>query len=299
MRAHRAPLQRLRRYDFGVPISVVIPAHNEEDVIERCLRALTPTSAPEDLEVVVVCNGCDDRTAALARVFDVQVVETPTASKTAAINLGDAHVSGFPRFYVDADVVISLAAVRHIAATLEQGPTLAASPTMDLDVRRSTWPVRAYYRLWTRLPYVREGMIGVGVYALSEAGRSRFAEFPNVISDDGFVRMLFSAHERTRIEEASVRVTAPRSTSGLIEIKTRSRLGLYQLSMMFPQIATRERRSKSYRSALGDVVLRPWLWPHAFVYAAIQLTTRRRAHRQLSSLAEYTWQRDLSSRNER
>ena len=142
-------------------------------------------------------------------------------------------------------------------------------------------------------------MIGVGVYALSEAGRSRFAEFPNVISDDGFVRMLFAAHERVRIEEAFVRVTGPRSTSGLIDIKTRSRLGLYQLSMMFPQIATRERRSKSYRSALGGVVLhRPWLWPHALVYAAIQLTTRRRAHRQLSSLAEYTWQRDLSSRNE-
>lgn len=292
-------LQRRRLYDFGMPISVVIPAHNEEDVIERCLTALAPTSAPEDLEVVVVCNGCDDRTAARARTFDVQVVETPTASKTAAINLGEAHVSGFPRFYVDADVVISLAAVRRIAAALEGGPTLAASPTMDLDVRRSTWPVRAYYRVWTSLPYVREGMIGVGVYALSEAGRNRFAEFPDVISDDGFVRMLFAAHERARIEEASVRVTGPRSSSGLIDIKTRSRLGLYQLSMMFPQIATRERRSKSYRSALGGVVLRPWLWPHASIYAAIQLTTRRRAHRQLSSLAEYTWQRDLSSRNER
>ena len=56
---------------------------------------------------------------------------------------------------------------------------------------------------------------------------------------------------------------------GFIAIKTRSRLGLYQLSMMFPQVSTRERRSKSYRSALGGVVLRPWLWPHAFVYAAI------------------------------
>ena len=52
-------LERPRRYDFGMPISIVIPAHNEEDVIERCLTALAPTSAPEDLEVVVVCNGCN------------------------------------------------------------------------------------------------------------------------------------------------------------------------------------------------------------------------------------------------
>jgi glycosyltransferase involved in cell wall biosynthesis len=106
---------------WGVAISVVIPAHNEQDVIARCLEALTPVSGLEPLEVVVVCNGCDDRTAEVARTFDVQVVETSIASKTAALNLGDARVAGFPRFYVDADVVVSADAVRRIAAVLERG----------------------------------------------------------------------------------------------------------------------------------------------------------------------------------
>ena len=63
----------------------------------------------------------------------------------------------------------------------------------SIDLRGSSLAVRAYYRIWLRLPYVREGMIGVGVYALSEEGRRRFGEFPEVIADDGYVRMLFSS----------------------------------------------------------------------------------------------------------
>src|SRR6185437_9609091 len=104
------------------------------------------------------------------------VIETPRASKTAALNLGDAAVSGFPRFYVDADVVLPLASVRRVAARLE-GQVLAAAPVMELDLRRTSMAVRGYYRVWTLMPYVREGMIGVGVYALSAEGRRRFDEF--------------------------------------------------------------------------------------------------------------------------
>src|SRR3954470_11754775 len=50
-------------------ISVVVPAHDEEQVITRCLRALTGGTAAEEVEVIVVCNGCSDRTADVARRF--------------------------------------------------------------------------------------------------------------------------------------------------------------------------------------------------------------------------------------
>jgi glycosyltransferase involved in cell wall biosynthesis len=278
-------------------IPVVIPAHNEARVIGRCLEALRAGIDPPELEIVVVCNGCDDDTADRARAADgrTRVIETPIASKALALNAGDKTVTGFPRFYIDADVVISAEAIRLIASRLG-GDVLAASPTMDVDLSRSSWPVRAYYRIWTQLPYVREGMMGVGVYALSEEGRRRFDEFPDVISDDGYVRMLFGPTERSRVEGAKVQVTAPRRLDDLIRIKTRSRLGLYQLHSRYAEIASREQRSKSYRGAAGTVAFRPWLWPHAGVYLAVQLMTRRRARRQLASLDSYVWERDVSSR---
>ena len=90
-------------------------------------------------------------------------------------------------------------------------------------------------------------MIGVGVYAVSEDGRSRFGAFPDVIADDGYVRTLFDASERVCVEDAPVRVYAPKRLSDLVRIKTRSRLGRYELGQRFPELTARERGTKSYR----------------------------------------------------
>jgi hypothetical protein len=212
------------------------------------------------------------------------------------LNLGDAAVAGFPRFYVDADVTLPLASVRRIATRLSNGNALAAAPVMNLDLRGSSVAVRAYYRIWTRLPYVGEGMIGVGVYALSDDGRRRFAEFPEVIADDGYVRALFDPRERIRVDDAPVRVYAPGGLSDLVRIKTRSRLGRYELAERFPEIVARERRTKAYGNAMHGIVVRPWLWPAAAVYAAVVLRTRRRARLQLGAANTYVWERDQSSR---
>ena len=281
-----------------VAISVVIAAHNEEEVLGRCLDALLQTARTGELEIAVVCNGCTDGTAEVARGYgdDVRVVETPRASKTSALNLGDAAVSVFPRFYVDADVTLPLASVRSIAAHLADGDALAAAPVMNLDLRGSSPAVRAYYRVWVRLPYVGDGMIGVGVYALTDEGRRRFGEFPDVIADDGYVRMLFGPHERVRVDDAPVRVYAPERLSDLVRIKTRSRLGRYELSQRFPDLVARERTTKSYGSAIWAVVFRPWLWPAAMLYAVVVVHTRRRARRQLAFMDDYVWERDGSSR---
>ena len=71
-------------------LRVIIPAHNEEAVIGRCLGTLLAAAPPGALEVIVVANGCSDRTAATAAAFgppDVRVVELGQASEHAAIHL--------------------------------------------------------------------------------------------------------------------------------------------------------------------------------------------------------------------
>ena len=169
-----------------MPISVVIPAHNEEVVLGRGLDGVLSGALLGEIDVVVVCNGCSDGTADVARSYGdrVRVIETPIPSKTHALNLGDEAARGFPRFYVDADVVLTLDGIRRIAARLGASGAPAAAPVMQVDLSGSSWPVRAFYAIWTQMPYTREGMIGVGVYALSEEGRRRFGRFPDVIADD-------------------------------------------------------------------------------------------------------------------
>ena len=88
--------------------SVVIPAHDEAAAIRRCLDGLFAGFQPGELDVVVVCNGCSDETAALARSsgHPVRVIELSAASKPAALRTGDLAVSAFPRLYLDADVLL-------------------------------------------------------------------------------------------------------------------------------------------------------------------------------------------------
>ena len=94
--------------------SVVIAAHNEAAVIDRCLDALLADAAPGELDVTVVANGCTDDTAAVAGTrAGVRVVDLPEPGKVAALNAGDAVAVGFPRLYLDADVVLSTAGAAH------------------------------------------------------------------------------------------------------------------------------------------------------------------------------------------
>ena len=85
-------------------LSVVIPAHNEERVIGRTLGAIRSQGATVH-EVIVVCNGCRDRTATCARRAGVRVLVTEQRGVSMARNLGARQASGDTLLFVDADVV--------------------------------------------------------------------------------------------------------------------------------------------------------------------------------------------------
>lgn len=275
-------------------ISIIIPAHNEELVIARGLRAIVDGAAPDELEVIVACNGCTDRTADIARKFgpSVRVLDIPIASKIAALNAADEVATGFPRFYVDADVVLDLASIRRMADVLKSGRALAAWPELRMDLSQASWPVRAFYRVWTSLPYNRlHGTVGTGVYALSAAGRARFGRFPDIIADDGFVRFTFQPEERVTVSGAVSLVAAPRTLAGLIRIKTRSRLGQFQLRER--KLTTWTRDSVGSAGRARTLLWSIWLWPAAAVYVFVSFWTRARARRQFAS-AITAWERDDS-----
>ena len=122
--------------------SVVIPAHDEEAAIGRCLSSLLEGAPPGELEVLVVCNGCGDRTAEVARQSapDATVLEIPIASKVAALNAGDESATYFPRFYVDADVELTYQALVSVARALTEEGVCCAAPKPLFDLR--AWPGR-------------------------------------------------------------------------------------------------------------------------------------------------------------
>src|SRR5689334_12895088 len=155
--------------------TVIIPAHNEAQVVGRLLDGLLADAAPKEFEVLVVSNGSTDATAEVAARPGVTVIEIAEASKYRALLAGDSAATGFPRLYIDADVELDTAGLRALVAALDEPGVLAVAPQRVMSVDKSAWAVRAYYRAWARLPAVREGLYGRGVLGVNAAGFARIA----------------------------------------------------------------------------------------------------------------------------
>ena len=207
--------------------SVLIPAHNESAVIARCLNNLFDGLEPGELEVAVVCNGCRDDTAEVARGFgrSVTVIQLEEASKPAALRAGDRHLRTFPRLYLDADVVLTGRAARCVLSELTREGAVVARPPFRYDTSRSSSIVRRYYRARVRLPAVMKSIWGAGVYGLSAAGRARFVEYPDIVAEDLFVDQHFKAGELEIVGDDPVVVVAPASARDLLKVMRRAYRG--------------------------------------------------------------------------
>jgi glycosyltransferase involved in cell wall biosynthesis len=212
-------------------VSVVIAAHNEESVIARCLRTLTSSAKPGELDIIVVANACDDRTAQIARAERARVVETPVAGKAHALGLGDAECRAFPRLYLDADVDLDTESLRRLLTAINRG-ALACSPVPEYDLTGVSGVAKRFHRVFERLIAGRRGLSGTGAYLLSREGHERVFPLPLVISDDGWVHRTFSASERQSVEGARSVVRPARTVRAVIRRRARVRLGNRELDRL-------------------------------------------------------------------
>ncbi|ANP74091.1 glycosyltransferase family 2 protein [Cryobacterium arcticum] len=273
--------------------NVIIAAYNEEAVIGRTLAALGDLAPAGRIRVIVVCNGCTDRTAAIARGFNgVRVVELDQASKVLALRAGDLLAGPGPRIYLDADVVMTCRAVRDTARLLEGDVTPAARPPVHFDSTAASWPMRRWYVVRAQLPTISSRLWGAGAYALSESGRARFGEFPELVSDDTFIDALFADNEITIVPTEPVAVRIPRTTADLMKIMRRS----YRTQSEVIASAGRPTFSAGQRGQVRDLVALLVRHPTALVDVALYVTIVALA-RVLAARARYTtWERDESSR---
>ncbi|MHC3473965.1 glycosyltransferase family 2 protein [Streptomyces sp. 7R007] len=278
--------------------SIVIPAHNEAQVIGRLLDSLLADSGQDETDIVVVCNGCTDDTARIATAYGppVRVVEIPVPSKHAALRAGDDHARSFPRLYVDADVVLSGADVRALTEPLadESSGVLATAPERRIPLAACAWRVRAYYRVWQRLPAVREGLFGRGVIAVSKAGHARIAALPPLMADDLAASLAFAPGERRVVEAARVVIQPPRTWRDLIKRRIRAAVSTAQVEQRQGPEGASARTSTADLKAL--LRAEPRLLAGVVVFVAAALAARRGAGKAIRAQDFGTWLRDESSR---
>lgn len=268
----------------GSPVAaVVIPAYNEAAVIERTLARIAEPAAAGSIEVVVVCNGCTDDTAARASTFPgVRVVELAQGSKPNAINAGLARTTARPVLVLDADIELSSAAIPGLVRALATPGAVGGRPPFEYDLAGTDPFVRAYYRARSRMPGMSAALWGAGVYALTREGAARVAPLPPVTADDVYVDARVRATEKRIPPVAPVHVRVPRTARALLTTLVRVRRGPAQLGVD---------TGRSTFAELARTATSPSRARDAAVYAAFALLARRRA-----AGARVRWERDASTR---
>jgi len=86
-------------------VSVIIPSHNSEPTIERCIHSLTSQSYPrEQFEIIVVDDSSSDNTVNLARAAGADtVISTEPCSIGKARNIGVKQAKGKFLAFIDSD----------------------------------------------------------------------------------------------------------------------------------------------------------------------------------------------------
>lgn len=242
--------------------AVIIPANNERDRLRSTLTSLV-SGARLHYEIIVVCNGCTDGSDDFVRTTFPQVVvaNLEKASKIGAIRHAESLDPGFPRVYLDADVLISMAStISLIEAATDAGAHLVV-PTWRIEEKgndRSAL-VLAYYQEWRKTDFVNRQGFGSGCYVLSKTARAEFDQWPDVVSDDGFLRSVFPVDKILIVKEAWTEVNVPNTLLDLIKTKGRSKYGNQQL----------ERLSMPLKSQIDSH--RPDTWKAGFVYLMINV----------------------------
>jgi GT2 family glycosyltransferase len=272
--------------------AVIVPAYNEAAVIKRTLGPLSPLAVAGFIELVVVCNGCTDDTADVARgVEGARVIELEQGSKPAALNAGDEAATLWPRLYLDADIQISAATVLAVLDRLDRGDILVARPDSRYDFRGASALVRSYYRARQRVPQHRLAMWGAGAYGLSETGHQRFGAFPTVTDDDLYVDTRFDADEKTVVTAEPSVVKTPADPKNLLAILRRGHRGDTELVARGHQPPELRNTGVGTAVAVLRAVRGPFSAADAVVYLGMALASRV-GRRDASR-----WERDDSSRS--
>jgi cellulose synthase/poly-beta-1,6-N-acetylglucosamine synthase-like glycosyltransferase len=120
-------------------VAVLIPAHNEQAVIEATLNTLLQ-SVPFGCRLVVVADNCTDATAALSRRCGAEVVERADSERRGkgfALDCGIRHLSSDPPeaiVFLDADCRVAADTVQLLAGVaIESGRPVQGLNLCDPD----------------------------------------------------------------------------------------------------------------------------------------------------------------------
>jgi cellulose synthase/poly-beta-1,6-N-acetylglucosamine synthase-like glycosyltransferase/peptidoglycan/xylan/chitin deacetylase (PgdA/CDA1 family)/spore germination protein YaaH len=252
--------------DYKPRVAVLVPAFNEEMVIERTVRSVLDSDYP-NLRVIVIDDGSSDRTYEVAcntfaeqiKAGHVLVLRQENGGKARALNYGLTFVDEEIYVGIDADTIIAREAITHLVPHFINPKVGAMAGNAKVGNRVNLWT------RWQALEYITSqnferralnalatvsvvpGAIGAWrTSAVKEAGGYKH----DTVAEDADLTMALLQHGyNVEYEDRSLAYTeAPTTANGLMRQRFRWSFGILQ--------ATYKHKSAFKRgSTLGWVAL--------------------------------------------
>lgn len=128
-------------------LSVIIPACQEDGYIAKTLNSLYNQDFG-DFEAIIVCNGCTDNTAGIAKGYPVKLFSLKEGDVSAARNFGAKNSSGRRLVFLDADIRVTKDTLKAIAEADAGLGSCMAKPHISKPVASFFMGVKNAYQLF-------------------------------------------------------------------------------------------------------------------------------------------------------
>jgi len=251
-----AVYDRVHEKIFGKPaevasyrpkVAVLIPAYNEEKVIERTVRAALNSNYP-NLRVVVIDDGSKDRTLEVARrafaseaaAGRVLILGKANSGKAEALNYGIEHIGDAELFVgIDADTIIASDAISRLVPHFINPIVGAIAGNAKVGNRVNLWT------RWQALEYITSqnferraldvlGAVSVvpgaiGAWRVSAVREAGGYHTDTVAEDADLTMALLRRGYRVEYEDMALAYTeAPINANGLMRQRFRWSFGILQ-----------------------------------------------------------------------
>jgi len=247
---------RLRSHVYGTPeqiaayrprVAILIPAYNEEKVIERTIQGALDCDYP-NMCVIVIDDGSKDRTLEIARrtfapeVADgrVLILTKPNGGKAEALNYGLEHIGDAELFVgIDADTIIAPDAIARMVPHFLNPKVAAVAGNAKVGNRVNLWT------RWQALEYITSqnferralntmGAVSVvpgaiGAWRVSAVREAGGYHIDTVAEDADLTMALLRNGYRVEYEDLALAFTeAPTSANALMRQRFRWSFGILQ-----------------------------------------------------------------------
>ncbi|MHA1263909.1 MAG: glycosyltransferase [Candidatus Helarchaeota archaeon] len=236
--------ESMERVKFWFPISILIPAYNEEVNLARTIKSVYQARYEGDKEIIVINDGSTDKTQEIAERFVergwIELINRVNGGKTAAINTGLVSARGEIIVIIDGDGIIKEDALEELVKKF-QYPEVGAvagnikvgnhvnlvSKIQHLEYIRDINIPRRAFRMMNSVMIVPGPLGGFRRDLLYSIGR--YDKDTKTEDFDVTVKILKSRHHEIEVSQTAIAWTeAPTTWRGLWKQRMRWYGGMFE-----------------------------------------------------------------------